>query len=182
MALILVTGGARSGKSDYAQALAEETAPSRLFVATCPPPADDDEMAARVAAHREKRRGRGWRTLEEPLDPGAALAGGGEGVALVDCLTLWVSNLMAARPELDEAAVARLGAEFAAGCRRFPGTVVCVTNEVGAATVPEHPLTRRFRDLVGRLNQAVASEADRVVLVVCGQPLIIKDGIPNSAR
>lgn len=175
--LILVTGGSRSGKSDYAQRRAEALAGPRCFIATCPPAADDDEMAARITAHRRKRRDRGWRTIEEGLEVAARLADLPPGATvLIDCLTLWVSNLMAAGPDLDEGAVSRRGEALIAAGRALGGTVLMVTNEVGCGTVPEHPLARRFRDLCGRLNQVVAGGADEVVLVSCGLPLILKGG------
>lgn len=175
--LVLVTGGSRSGKSGYAQHRAEETPGSRLFVATCP--VMDAEMAQRVRRHREAREGKGWITLEEPVDlEGALDRAQDRQIVLVDCLTLWVNNLMyhaeQAHRDLDEPQMADRAAALAAVCKRHPGTVLLVTNEVGWGIIPENALARRFRDLAGRCNQVIASAADEVVLVVCGIPTFLK--------
>jgi adenosylcobinamide kinase/adenosylcobinamide-phosphate guanylyltransferase len=162
----LVLGGARSGKSAFAETLAH--APDRVYVATAT--AGDDEMRERIAHHRA-RRGEGWRTIEEPLELVAALAREattGRAV-LVDCLTLWLSNLMHA--ERDVEAQTR---ELVACLREARGAVVLVSNEVGLGLVPDAPLGRRFRDAQGRLNQAVAGVADDVVFIAAGLPLWLK--------
>ena len=164
----LVLGGARSGKSAFAETLACEAASDRLYVATAT--AGDDEMAERIAHHRA-RRGAGWRTIEEPLELVAVLAretGAGRAV-LVDCLTLWLSNLMHA--ERDVEAQTR---ELVACLREARGAVVLVSNEVGLGLVPDTPLGRRFRDAQGRLNQAIAAVADNVVFIAAGLPLWLK--------
>jgi adenosylcobinamide kinase/adenosylcobinamide-phosphate guanylyltransferase len=163
--LTLVLGGARSGKSRYAESLVMATPPPWVYVATAQ--ALDPEMAERIAHHR-KRRGAGWRTIEEPNDIASVLAAD-EGTILVDCLTLWLSNRMLADADLD-AEIA--GLETALDGHLWP--VVLVSNEVGSGIVPENALARRFTDLQGRLNQRLAARADRVVLVVAGLPLIIK--------
>jgi adenosylcobinamide kinase / adenosylcobinamide-phosphate guanylyltransferase len=130
--------------------------------------AGDHEMAARIRAHR-KRRGPNWRTIEAPRDLHAALASGGGGPLLIDCLTLWLSNIMLA--ELDvEMEIAKL--ETALDAASAP--VVLVANEVGLGIVPEYPLGRSFRDRQGILNQRMASRADRVILMVAGLPLAVK--------
>jgi len=165
----LVLGGARSGKSRHAEGLLEAMPGARrVYVATGA--AGDAEMAARIAAHRA-RRGDGWSTVEAPHDlagtiareaaPGAAV--------LVDCLTLWLSNLLLAGADLDAARRALLDALAAAR-----GPVVCVANEVGLGIVPDNALARAFRDAAGRLNQDVAAAADRVVFVAAGLPLVLK--------
>jgi adenosylcobinamide kinase/adenosylcobinamide-phosphate guanylyltransferase len=176
--IALVTGGCRSGKSAYAQETAERISPSRLYVATCP--VIDDEMRRRIEAHRQSRRDRQWQTVEEPLDlAGVFRSHSGYGAVLVDCVTLWVNNLMVdAQREgrtIDEV-------QIAAGCQamldaaeRCAGAVIFVTNEVGLGIVPENALARQYRDLVGRANQVIAGRAERVTLVACGIPLALKE-------
>jgi adenosylcobinamide kinase/adenosylcobinamide-phosphate guanylyltransferase len=171
--LVLVLGGARSGKSHFAETLVEAAAVAGTYCATAE--AGDAEMAARIAAHRARRDGGGlgafWRTVEAPLalaatiraeaDPGRPL--------LIDCLTLWLSNLMMAERAVDE--------EFATlrmALRDAAGPIVLVANEVGLGLVPETPLGRDFRDAAGRLNQEIAALADRVVFVAAGLPLVLK--------
>jgi adenosylcobinamide kinase/adenosylcobinamide-phosphate guanylyltransferase len=173
----LITGGARSGKSLYAQALGEEGAGPRVYVATMP--LLDEEMHERVKKHREVRAGREWDTIEEETELAAALrATGGYQVRLVDCLTAWVSNLMhhaeQAGREFSEEEMAERAREVAAVAREMPGSVVFVTNEVGMGIVPDNALGRRFRDLAGRCNQTFAAAADSVVLLACGCALTLK--------
>jgi adenosylcobinamide kinase / adenosylcobinamide-phosphate guanylyltransferase len=172
--LTLVLGGARSGKSRYAESLVAATPPPWIYVATAQ--AQDTEMAGRIAHHRA-RRGAGWHTVEAPHDLAAAIDAAPAGAILVDCLTLWLTNRMLAKSDIAgdtahdidthtcglEAALARRG-----------GPAVLVSNEVGSGIVPDNALARRFRDLQGRLNQRLAAHADRVVLVVAGLPLIVK--------
>ena len=166
--LTLVLGGARSGKSRYAEDLIADLQPPWTFVATAE--ARDAEMAERIAAHRS-RRGRDWRTVEAPHDLSAALAAlSGDAPTMVDCLTLWLSNRMLAGADL-EGEVARLEAALD-GLR---GPVVVVSNEVGFGIVPDNELARRFRDAQGRLNQRMAARADRVVLMVAGLPVVVKE-------
>ena len=175
--IILVTGGSRSGKSAFAQQLAEALPGPRAFVATCP--VIDPEMNERIRRHQEARSLRAWQTFEEPCDLAAALLRAkDQRVVLVDCLTLWVNNVMYEAGQ-QEATVSE--ADIAARCvpildaaRHHGGTVLFVSNEVGMGLVPETPLGRRFRDLAGRVNQTVAAACDEVFLVVCGQPLKIK--------
>lgn len=164
--LALVLGGARSGKSRFAEGLLARHAPPWLYVATAE--AGDAEMVTRIAAHKA-RRGTDWMTLEAPRDLAGALAEPGDRPVLVDCLTLWLSNLMLADAAV-EAEIARL--EQALEQARAP--VVLVANEVGFGIVPDNALARRFRDLQGQLNQRLAARADRVVLVVAGLPLFVK--------
>jgi adenosylcobinamide kinase/adenosylcobinamide-phosphate guanylyltransferase len=165
--LTLVLGGARSGKSLHAEALVTAFAPPWIYVATAEPL--DDEMRARIAEHRA-RRGADWRTVEAPTDLAGALAGIRDGGAvLVDCLTLWLSNLMLAGADV-EAESARLEAVLTG----IAAPVVLVSNEVGFGIVPDNALARRFRDAQGRLNQRMAARAARVVLMVAGLPLVVK--------
>jgi adenosylcobinamide kinase/adenosylcobinamide-phosphate guanylyltransferase len=171
VASTLVLGGARSGKSSYAQRAAEAAAEARgrtpVFIATGQ--AHDAEMAERIAIHRSERAGR-WRTVEAPLDLAAALSLlGPEDVAVVDCLTLWLSNSMLAETGHAERTLA-LPAAIAA-CR---ANLWLVSNEVGWGIVPDNPLARRYRDEAGRLHQRIAELADAVVLVVAGLPLTLK--------
>ena len=174
MALIhLITGGARSGKSDHALRLAEERGGSRAYVATCP--AEDEEMRRRVEKHRRRRRNRGWDTIEERTDLEGAVRGAEQSVLLIDCLTLWVSNLMAREgDQLTEEEMERKSHEVLDACRDRDGAVFVVTNEVGMGVVPDNPAARRFRDLAGRTNQAFAAGADRVTLMVSGIPTDVK--------
>jgi len=136
--------------------------------------AGDEEMAARIKAHRE-RRGAPWRTIEAPRDLGSALSESGGTAVLVDCLTLWLSNLMLAETDI-EREIQSL--EKAVAAPKSP--VVLVANEVGFGVVPDHALGRRFRDLQGILNQRMAARADRVVLMVAGLPLAVKGSLEQT--
>ncbi len=171
--LALILGGAKSGKSAYAQALAESWPAPRLYVATAE--AKDEEMAARIARH-QKDRGPQWRTCEEPLELARALRAhaSGHGVLLVDCLTLWLTNLLL-REEAGEKPVAAAVEALLATLPAVPAPVILVANEVGWGIVPDNALARRFRDLAGGLNQRLAALADLVVLVAAGLPVILKD-------
>jgi adenosyl cobinamide kinase/adenosyl cobinamide phosphate guanylyltransferase len=164
----LVLGGARSGKSRFAESMLDGWADRRVYLATAE--AGDAEMAERIRHHRE-RRGDSWDTVEEPLALPKALAREGGAAVLVDCLTLWLANLMQGGRDV-EAATTALTAVLA----RRTAPAVLVSNEVGWGIVPDNPLARAFRDAAGRMNQAVAAAADRVVLVVAGLPLLLKDG------
>ncbi|HZT87567.1 MAG TPA: bifunctional adenosylcobinamide kinase/adenosylcobinamide-phosphate guanylyltransferase [Stellaceae bacterium] len=167
--ITLVLGGARSGKSRFAERLVEETAVAGTYCATAE--AGDTEMAARIAAHRA-RRGPFWRTVEAPLALAEMIAREADPARplLIDCLTLWLSNLM-----LAERPVEREGERLCRALQAAAGPVVLVANEVGLGLVPETPLGRRFRDAAGRLNQDIAAIADRVVFVAAGLPLVLKD-------
>jgi len=167
--LTLVLGGARSGKSRMGERLALGAGGGRpVYVATAQ--AFDDEMRQRIAEHRA-RRGDVWRTVEAPIDLARALAEAGDAPVLVDCLTLWLSNLMLAERDIEADATA-LQAALAA--RAAP--TVLVSNEVGLGIVPETPLGRRFRDAQGRLNQQMAAAAGVVVFMAAGLPLVMKGG------
>lgn len=165
----LVLGGARSGKSRHAQGLCEASGRRLVFCATAGE-MGDPEMAARIARHRRERDAR-WQTVEAPRDLTAALAevARPDTMVLVDCLTLWLTNVMLAGEEVEAAGAALVG-----GLASFGGPVVFVSNEVGSGIVPDNPLARRFRDAQGRLNQAMAAACDAVVLVVAGLPLVLK--------
>ena len=173
----LVIGGARSGKSRHAEALARGTGLERVYLATAT--AWDDEMRARIALHRDGRAADGWRTVEEPLALVDALhreAAPGR-VVLVDCLTLWLTNVMlGAAPEAAQGAVEEACAGLAAAVPGLAGPALFVSNEVGWGIVPDNRLARDFRDAQGRLNQRMAEACGRVVLVAAGLPLALKGG------
>jgi adenosyl cobinamide kinase/adenosyl cobinamide phosphate guanylyltransferase len=171
MSLLLLIGGARSGKSRLAADIAAEWGGPVTVIATGE--ARDDEMAERIRVHRE-RRPRSWTTIEEPVELEAALgAVPDEALAVVDCLTLWVSNLIEKGLRDDEIeGRARSAASIAVA--RASDTVV-VTNEVGSGIVPPNALARRYRDLLGNVNSIWAEHSDRSALVVAGQILPLSD-------
>ncbi|MEO8559248.1 MAG: bifunctional adenosylcobinamide kinase/adenosylcobinamide-phosphate guanylyltransferase [Rhodospirillales bacterium] len=166
----LVLGGARAGKSRYAEGLIDGSgAPTAVYIATAQP--GDIEMATRIAAHRAQRSGN-WLTVEEPLALADAVSANvqlGRPI-LVDCLTLWLSNLLGAGEDPDEATDHLLHAMADAPC-----PVILVSNEVGLGIVPDNALAREFRDYAGRLHQRIATEIQRVVFVAAGLPLLLKD-------
>lgn len=170
--LTLVLGGARSGKSRHAQALAQASGLPVCYVATAE--AGDAEMAARIARHRAERPA-AWRTLEETLHLDAAIAAAGAGCVLVDCLTLWLSNWLC-RDDRDGYAAAR--AALLAAARAAAGDpgrqLILVANEVGLGVIPMGELSRRFVDEAGWLNQELAGLADAVVFLAAGLPLHMK--------
>jgi adenosylcobinamide kinase / adenosylcobinamide-phosphate guanylyltransferase len=167
MGLTLLLGGARSGKSRSAVRLAASWDGPVVVVATGEP--RDEEMAARIARHRAERPPE-WTTVEEPVDLQAAIAGvPAEAAMIVDCLTLWISNLMERRFNDDE--VERRVRDAARVAVGRPAPTIAVSNEVGWGIVPMHPVSRRYRDLLGLANQAWAAEADRVLLLVAGRAL-----------
>jgi len=174
--LLFVLGGARSGKSRYAEQVIEAAAGGGLYLATAG--VGDAEMAARVAEHRA-RRGPSWITIEEPLEiaPRIETEARRDRPILVDCLTLWLSNLMEAGRHI-EAETERLMAALA----HARGPVVLVANEVGLGIVPESALGRAFRDHAGRVNQRVAAAAERVVFVAAGLPMLLKDTVLAEPR
>lgn len=165
--VILVLGGARSGKSRFAESLLADRVGQRIYLATAE--AGDEEMRQRIF-HHQARRGKGWRIVESPIDIAAAIAGAGDHAVLVDCLTLWLSNLMAADRDIEDATS---GLCRALDQARAP--VVLVSNETGLGIVPDNALAREFRDQAGRLNQAIAARADRVIFIAAGLPLTLKD-------
>ena len=164
----LVLGGARSGKSRYAESLLERHPGRRVYLATAE--VLDDEMAARVQGHRD-RRDNDWKTVEEPLALAAALKAETEqgAAVLVDCLTLWLGNLLGEARDMDAEIDGLIGA-----IGQFGGPVVFVSNEVGLGIVPDNALARQFRDHAGILHQRLAEKADRVVFVTAGLPMNLK--------
>jgi adenosylcobinamide kinase/adenosylcobinamide-phosphate guanylyltransferase len=175
--LILVTGGARSGKSDYALKLAQSLPAPRCFIATCP--VVDSEMDERISRHREEREGTEWQTIEEQTDIAAILRAHVDySVCLIDCLTLWVNNLMYHGEQsgklFTDTEMRRQSDILTKAASIYQGTVICVTNEVGLGIVPDNPAARAYRDLVGRCNRIIAAAASEVYLVSCGIPLRLK--------
>jgi adenosylcobinamide kinase/adenosylcobinamide-phosphate guanylyltransferase len=165
---LLVLGGARSGKSAYAQRLAEAHCPERLYLATAA--AGDEEMAVRIARHRADR-GQNWTTLEEPIEISAALLTHAQPgrVVVVDCLTLWLSNLMLAGRDLGPPLAALVDA-----VKRLNGPAILVSNEVGMGIVPDNKLGREFRDWQGRANREIGAACDVVMFVAAGFPVQLK--------
>ena len=176
--LILITGGSRSGKSDFALKLGNSLSGPRRFIATSP--ILDAEMAERAQRHRRLREGGGWDTLEEMLDLEKAIAASvGHRALLIDCLTLWVNNLLWEAEKrffhtLAEDEMAEYAHRLCDTCRGFDGVVIAVTNEVGMGIVPEAAAVRRFRDLAGRCNTVMAAAADEVWLCISGIAVRIK--------
>lgn len=174
---ILVTGGARSGKSSYALERCETLGEKRCFVATCP--VIDPEMDDRIHAHKEEREGRNWESVEEEIDLVGVLPKlNSRDIILIDCLTLWVNNLMyraeKAHQNYGEKEIREDAERLAQAIHESSATVCCVTNEVGLGIVPDNPLARKYRDLVGSCNRILAGKADDVILVSCGIPLTLK--------
>jgi adenosylcobinamide kinase/adenosylcobinamide-phosphate guanylyltransferase len=169
--IYFITGGARSGKSAFAERLANGMTGKRAYIATAQ--ALDPEMAARIQHHRE-RRGNEWDTYEEPLAIGDLLVKLNERyqIVLLDCLTLWLSNVMA-HTNGDDAVNSRSDVLVAA-IKSFDGSSIIVSNEVGLGIVPDNPLARRFRDFAGMLNQKMAHAADEVYFTAAGIPMKIK--------
>ncbi len=166
----LVLGGARSGKSRHAEALISALAPPWTYIATAE--AWDEEMRQRIALHKE-RRGPGWRTLEAPRELAQALERApASQPLLIDCLTLWLTNLLLAEVDLDPALDA-----LEAGLAKRQAPTVLVGNEVGLGIVPENALARRFRDEAGRLHQRLAAGAGSVIFMVAGLPMTVKERI-----
>ncbi len=171
--IIFVVGGARSGKSAHAVALAGEMTTDVAYVATCEPL--DGEMKVRIDLHK-KSRPRSWKTYEEPVELSklAAKIAGRHDAVLVDCLTLFVSNMM--HKGFSEAGIKKEILAAIKAFRKARGRLIIVSNEVGLGIVPDTKMGRDFRDVAGRINQVVAKEADRVIFTVSGIPLTIKGG------
>ena len=173
--LALILGGARSGKSRYGLGLAARCPAPRLFVATCQP--RDAEMEARIEAH-QRERGSDWATREVPLQLAAALseAQNHYGVMVVDCLTMWVSNLLL-QEDAPPGSIQTACEYLLEGLTQTSAPTILISNEVGWGIVPDNPLARQFRDQAGWLHQRLAQVADLVVLVVAGVPLLVKGGM-----
>lgn len=173
MSLHLILGGARSGKSRYAEQLARDSGQPVSVIVTAE--ALDEEMAARIARHRADRP-TNWQVLEAPRTLQAVLtATAAEGrTVIVDCLTLWLANLLGDASPANEAALSRERDGLLAALPSLPGTVLFVANETGLGLVPDTPLGRRFRDEAGWLNQAMAQRCDHVSFIAAGLPLRLK--------
>lgn len=176
-AITLILGGARSGKSRYAQQLAS-VSDKVTFIATAQP--CDDEMRERIQRHRQERPA-SWSTVEVQVDLDTAIAehSTSSEVLLIDCLSLYAANLMTAERSNEERIQERVNS-FCRALRTAGASVIVVSNEVGSGVHPSHPSGRFFRDLLGRINQQVAQEADHVLLMVAGIPLPVKGKAPNA--
>ncbi|HJM83004.1 MAG TPA: bifunctional adenosylcobinamide kinase/adenosylcobinamide-phosphate guanylyltransferase [Nitrospinota bacterium] len=175
--ITLVTGGCRSGKSSYALSLAESCLGPKVFIATAR--ADDDEMLLRVEKHRKERDMKVWKTIEEPINLSTVAEElKPDSTVLVDCLTLWVSNLMhdyhLNDKKMTEDKIADLACKLLSTCRETGSDFIFVTNEVGLGVAPVNNVARLYRDLVGRVNQVVAAEADKVYFLMSSIPTKIK--------
>jgi adenosylcobinamide kinase / adenosylcobinamide-phosphate guanylyltransferase len=171
--LTLVTGGAASGKSAWAEGFVRQSGLKKTYMATAQ--AFDDEMVAKILRH-QVQRGDDWHMIEAPLELAAALRTTPKGIVLVDCLTMWLSNNLLAGNDVDPLAEALL-----AQLETSPAQIVMVTNEVGQSVVPDNALARQFQTHQGHMNQWIAQRADLVVAVMSGLPLALKGSIPKAA-
>jgi len=171
--IVLITGGARAGKSRYAERLMAARPARHAVVATGT--AGDAEMAERIARHKAERD-KSWEVIEQPISVRAALrsAARPDRIVLLDCLTLWISNLMAERREIEIEVSGLVGT-----LQNAAGPVIVVSNEVGLGIVPDNALARAFRDNLGRANQAVAAAADCVLFMAAGLPIVLKGELPR---
>ena len=174
--ITLITGGVRSGKSAYALALGQDLPKPAVFIATAP--ALDEEMKRRIARHRRQRQDLGWQTIEAQTDlKGAIEARADAPTVLVDCLGIWINNLLYHKgmDVVGEDFMARTCQDVIEVCRNQSGNLILVTNETGLGIMPENALARRFGDVLGRCNQTFAAHAARVVMMVSGLPLELKN-------
>lgn len=174
--ITLITGGCRSGKSSFAESLFLKMAGPHYYVATAPN--IDGEMNARIESHRERRKKYGWLTIEDELDLSNSILITDGGSVLIECLTLWVNNLIYHGQKngknIDESTVAERSDELVELAKRAGGNIIFVTNEVGMGIMPENATARLYGDLVGRCNQIIAESADKVYFMVSGIPTLIK--------
>ncbi len=179
--LIFIIGGCRSGKSAYALKLAESIKGKRVYLATGEPL--DDEMIKRIKKHK-KGRGRNWITIEEPINIVDVIKKNKKcNIILLDCLTLWISNMMCREARVKAAThpqgwvgsrVKKDIIEFITACKKTKASIIIVSNEVGLGIVPDNPLARNFRDIAGYANQSIAKKADEVYFVISGIPMRLK--------
>ena len=175
--LTYISGGCRSGKSNYAQKLAESLPGKRAYLATCP--RIDEEMDLRIAHHQQQRTNQEWETIEAPFDLIAAIEQASHfDVLLIDCLTLWINNLLYETEQkgepLTEQMIDDQCTKLVSACRKTNQTIIFVTNELGMGLVPADPVSRRYRDCLGRCNQTIARLADKAIFMVSGIPLTLK--------
>ena len=175
--LIYISGGCRSGKSDYAQTLAESLPGKRAYLATCPK--IDTEMDQRIELHQQQRLNRGWHTIDTPIDLTTAIAAADDyDVLLIDCLTLWINNIIYAAEQngeqITEQMISMQCTRLIETCRKQEQTIIFVSNELGMGLVPADPLSRKYRDCLGRCNQTIAKLADEAIFMVSGLPLTLK--------
>jgi len=176
--IYLVTGGARSGKSTGALRLGESLPGPRAFIATCRP--TDEEMGDRILLHKKHRDSKKWETFEEEQDLGKMIKRCSKfPVILIDCLTLWVYNLMEEaeknKRSLDFEDLMVSCTKVFQVCKKQNGTIIFVTNELGLGIVPDNPAVRKYRDLIGSLNQFIGNFAYQIIFMVCGQPMYLKN-------
>jgi len=175
--IVFVTGGRRSGKSAYAQKLAESLQRPLLYIATCP--VIDEETKTRIENHKKDREGAGWDTKEETIDiAGVIKEASGYKTILVECLTLWINNIMFEAEkkgeQVTEFTISKLAQDTLEECRKLDSTLIFVSNEVGLGIIPDNRLARNFSDIAGRVNQIIAREADQAVMMISGLPIILK--------
>lgn len=180
MSIIFITGGARSGKSNFALKLAKNIGGKVAFIATAQ--AGDEEMQKRIQIHRQDRPDE-WTTVEEPFDVASAIdSARGHNVLIIDCITLLISNLLCSAENLDDISWIYIKIEnLIKSAKKFIGTVIIISNEVGMGIVPDNRLAREFRDVAGKANQMIASSAEQVYICFSGIPVLIKDlGVING--
>ena len=175
--LIYISGGCRSGKSHYAQQLAENLPGKRAYLATCP--IIDDEMNKRIELHQQQRSGRGWHTIETPIELADTIQQNENfDILLIDCLTLWINNLLYAAEQqgqsMTEQDIEDICIELIATCQQQSQTIIFVSNELGMGLVPIDATARTYRDSLGRCNQTIAKNCDEAIFMVSGLPLILK--------
>jgi len=176
--LIYICGGCRSGKSHYAQQLAEMLPGRHAYIATCPQ--IDSEMADRIEHHQQQRAGRGWQTIEAPIELTEAIEQAQEfDVLLIDCLTLWINNILYTAEQHGEVPseddIRDRCNELITVCRKRSQTIIFVTNELGMGLVPADPVSRHYRDCLGRCNQTIARNCDKAIFMVSGLPLTLRE-------
>ena len=167
--ITLILGGARSGKSAHGEMLALQDFSSPIYIFTAQ--AWDDEMKSRIKTHKKRREGKNWKDIEAPIELGTAIKNNAisNNCILVDCLTLWLTNILLAGQDIDDAIN-----ELLLTIKACPGEIILISSEVGLGIVPENSIARRFRDLSGKLHQKLAMEAENVLLMVAGIPMVVK--------